>query len=125
MGIEIKAVETIRQMETTVPGPNGANRFVTIIGSMRIRPRPGEGTETYTCLLGPVLTAHECLCVSFLPSIAALNLATADLAECSVRSYDAQWDADSGQVRISIEVFAAGAIGSATIVFSLTILVAS
>ena len=108
-----------------VPGPDGTNRFITIVGLMRIPLRDTNGTEMYRCVLGPVLEPHEVLGVSCLPSIAALNLNIAELAECSMTSFNAEFDADSGQVEVSIELFTAGAVDSISVVFSLTILAAA
>jgi hypothetical protein len=125
MAIEITTVETIRQFETTVPGPDGANRFITIVGSIRLPLGGINGTETYHCRVGPVLELHEVLGVSFLPSIAALDLSMAALGACSMSSHSAEWDADSGQVEISVELSATGAVNSITLVFSLTILAAA
>ena len=87
--------------------------------------RAREYEKTYTCLVGPILEPHQVLGISYLPSIAALDLDTADLAECSMKSNSAEFDADSGQVEISVELLAAGAVDSITLVFSLTILAAA
>lgn len=67
---------------------------------------PGDkGTETYRFLVGPVFEPHEVLGASYFPSIAALKLDTAELAGCSVESFSAEFDADSGQVETSIAHF--------------------
>ena len=118
-------VEVLQQIETPVRGPDGANRFITIVGSARIPLRDTRGPGIYTCLVGPVFEAHEVLGVSCLPSIAALDLSLAELAECSMHSFNAEYDVDSGQAEVSIELFAAGAIDRISVVFSVTILAAA
>jgi hypothetical protein len=125
MGVEITSFETIRQVETPVRGPDGANRFITVIGSMRVPIRGHNATETYTCLVGPVLEPHKVLGVSFLPSIAALDLHTSNTASVSMQSKSAEMDADSGQVEIGVELLSSGAVDNITLVFSLTILAAA
>jgi hypothetical protein len=122
--MDITDVDVVRQFETPVRGPDGANRFITIVASARI-PLRDKGTETYTCRVGPVFEPHEVLGVSSLPSIAALDLNPAELAECSMQSFNAEYDVDSGQVEVSIELRAAGAVDSISVVFSVTILAAA
>ena len=75
--------------------------------------------------MGPILEAREVLGVSWLPSIAALDLHSADMAACSMGSNTAEFDVDSGQVEISIELSATGAVDNITLVFSVTILAAA
>jgi hypothetical protein len=108
-----------------VPGPDGANRFITIVGLIRIPLPRGLGDETYTGAVGPVLEPHEVLGVSFLPSIASVDLNAAKSGECSVKSFTGEYDADSGQVEIELQVSASGAADRVSIVFSLTILAAA
>jgi len=122
--MDIADVDVVRQFETPVRGPDGANRFITVVATARI-PLRNEGTETYTCRVGPVFEPHEVLGVSCLPSIAALALNLAELAECSMHSFNAEYDADSGQVEVSFELSAVGAVDSVGIVFSVTILAAA
>ena len=92
---------------------------------MRIPLRGAKGTETYRCLVGPMFEPHEVLGASYLPSIAALKLDTAEMAGCSLESFSAEFDADSGQVETSIALFTSEAVDSISVVFSVTILVAA
>ena len=118
-------VDVLRQFETLVPGPEGANRFITVVGVMRISLRNVTGAQTFRCLLGPVFQSHEVLGISYLPSVAALNLDAAEMAGCSMNSFEAEFDVDSGQVEATIELLVTGAVESVSVVFSLTILAAT
>src|SRR5260370_36406587 len=102
--MDITDVEVLRQLETNVPGPDGVNRFITIVGLMRVPLRDTNGGLSCRCLVGPVLEPHEVLGVSCLPSIAALNLDLTKRAECSMEGFSAEYDADSGRVEASIEL---------------------
>jgi hypothetical protein len=122
--MDITDVEVLRKFETPVRGPDGANRFITIVRSVRISLRDTNGAM-YRWLVGPVLEPYEVLGVSCLPSIAALDLNVGELAECSMQSFNAEHDVDSGQVEVSIELFVAGGVDSISVVFSVTILAAA
>jgi hypothetical protein len=89
--IDITDVEVLQQFETPVRGPDGANRFITIVGVLRIPLRNAQGVQTFRCLVGPVCEPHEVLGISDLPSVAALNLDLAEMAECSMNSVDAEF----------------------------------
>ncbi|HZM93445.1 MAG TPA: hypothetical protein VFB92_08495 [Vicinamibacterales bacterium] len=126
MGSEIADIDIIRQTQTAVRGPDGENRFITIVGSLKITSGgDSSAPEIYHCLIGPTLEPHQVLGVSFLPSIAALDADLLGGAECSMDSYDAEYDADSGRVEISLEMRLSGTMSVVTIVFSLTILAAA
>jgi hypothetical protein len=125
MKMEITDVEVLRQFKTSVPAPEGANHFITIVGVLRIPLRNAQGAQTFRCLLGPIFQPHEVLGISYLPSIAALNLDIAQMAGCSMTSFDAEFDVDSGQVEVTIELLLGGAVESISVVFSLTILTAT
>ena len=120
---EISNINVVRHYETDVRGPDGANRFVTVVGSIDCFPSGRQDPETFTCLVGPRLEPHEFLGASCLPSIAGLDLLRDELAECSLTSHNAEFDVDSGQVEVSVEL-RTGGVRCITIVFSVTILVA-
>jgi hypothetical protein len=123
--MDITDVKVLRQFETSVPGPDGINRFITIVGVLRIPLRGAQGAQTYRYLIGPAFQPHEVLGVSYLPSVAALNLDLAEMAGCTMNSFDAEFDVDSGRVEATIELLVLGAVESISVVFSLTILTAS
>ena len=126
MAQKLSNVEIVRQFETAVRVPQGVSRFITIVGSMPDISIGGgeEFAETYTCLLGPVLREHEFLGASCLPSIAFL-VTTIEVSQCSIESWEADWDEDSGRVELRVQIAAAGAAAKASILFSVTILTAS
>jgi hypothetical protein len=124
---KLSNIEIIRQYETAVRAPQGVSRFITIIGTMPDVPIAGgtECTETYTCLVGPVLREYEFLGASCLPSIASVDLGTIEMAQCSIDSWDTEWDEDSGRVELRIQVSGMGAAAKATVLFSVTVLTAA
>jgi hypothetical protein len=111
--------------QTAVRGPDGANRFITIVGTLKIPNQGVEGAETYRCLVGPVLEPHQVLGVTYLPSIAAIDGDLLGASQCSVESNDAEYDADTGRIEISIVMRLSGALSAVTLVFALTILAAA
>ena len=122
--MDIRDVELLSQYGTSVPGPDGTNRFIAVVGLMRIT-WPASGAEVYRCRVGPRFEPHEVLGVSMLPSIASLQLDGAHPAECSIATFDAEYDVDSGQVEVALDVLAKGNVRSVAIVFSVTILAAA
>jgi|SRR5581483_4414577 len=123
--MDITDVQELRQLEVLVPGPDGANRFVTIAGLARISIGPEAGSGSYTFRVGPVFEAYQVLGVSCLPSIAALELDIAALAECALTGHTAEFDVDSGRIEVALEIVAGGAVKTISVVFSVTILVAA
>jgi len=124
VAIEITDIDIIRQTQTAVRGPDGENRFITIVGSLKIKQRRNPAVpETYRCLVGPALEPHQVLGVSILPSMAAVEAELLEGAECSLESHEAEYDADSGRVEINLDMRLSEAV-TVTIVFSLTILAA-
>jgi hypothetical protein len=120
---EISNVNVIRHHETDVRGPDGANRFITVVGSIDCVPAHRHGAEQFTCLIGPCLEPHQYLGATCLASLAGLDLLRDELAECSLNSHNAEFDVDSGRVELSVELLTGG-VRCATIVFSVTILIA-
>src|SRR5262245_2796856 len=129
-----------QQIEAAVAGPDGANRLFTITGQLSV----GLGAfsqgaaqvqqkETFTVLIGPVLTRQQ-----FFRAIATASLSVTSFGlqsappssfSWSIAGIDADWDDESGQVELRVEVAAtvSGQNNSATISglsFQVTILAA-
>lgn len=140
ISIATNQIQNLQQIEAAVAGPDGANRLFTITGqfdtNFSVSSQNASRTqqnETFTVLMGPVFTRQQ-----FFRAIATASLAKTDvflnsLAQngivWSINGIDADWDDESGQVELRVEVSAAvsGANNFAQIVglaFQVTILAA-
>ena len=124
MGETLTDIKTLREFETPVRAFPGVSRFITIVGLMPDVAVPGgqTRTETYTCLVGPVLKQHEFIGASCLPSIARLESSTLEPAQCVIESWDADWAEEPEQVELRVQVSTVGAAAKLQILFSVTIL---
>lgn len=120
----VSNVKIFRQSETNVRVLPSVCRFTTIVGAMLSLDIDGRErrTETYTCLVGPLLKEHEFIGASCLASIGQLEPTTLESAQCVLDSWDAEWHERSGQVEIQVRVSAVGAAARVHILFSVTIL---
>ena len=133
-------IQNLQQLEAAVAGPDGANRLFTVTGQFNTGLNvfvQGAGQvekkETFTVLLGPVLTRQQ-----FFRAIGTASLANTSLTiqsappssvAWSIVGIDADWDDESGQVelRIEVSVLASGQnnfAGIGNLAFQVTILAA-
>ncbi|MEO8577703.1 MAG: hypothetical protein ABI556_13420 [Gemmatimonadales bacterium] len=128
-------IQNLQQIEATVTGPDGATRLITVTGQFDTNvywPPGSQQKETFTVLVGPVLTRRQ-----FNQAIATASIAKASLQlqptqgqfNWQILDSDADWDDESGQVelRIEVAVFSSGAGNNAQIgglAFNATILCA-
>jgi hypothetical protein len=126
MAQRLTDVGILRQFETPVRGPHGICRFITIIGLLRNVPIKGgaASTETYSWLVGPETKPYEFLGACLLPSIASVRMGKTEMVQCSLESHKADRDASSGQVELRLEFLSAGPPSVASVLFSVTVLVA-
>lgn len=126
--IPTNQVQNLQQIEAVVAGPDGANRLFTITGQLNVglgafSPGPGQvqQKETFTVLIGPVLTRQQFFRAIGTSSLsnAASNLQSAPSSSVawSIVGIDADWDDESGQVelRVEIQVTVSGQNNSASI----------
>jgi hypothetical protein len=126
MGSRVSDLEIVRQIETVVPGPNGSNRFITVVAAIPLLLHgAGPHRETYTCLIGPVLKEYEVLGASCLSSIAGLDPGVGDVVECAIESENATWDEESERIEMAIEISASAGVTNLRLVFAATILAAA
>jgi hypothetical protein len=110
-------IQNPQQIEVAVAGPEGANRLLTIAGQFDplLVVRGGEGPvekkETFTVLIGPALTRQQ-----FFRAISSASLVKTDVVVLSagepftqgfgwgIVGTDADWDDESKQVELRIEV---------------------
>lgn len=106
-----------QQLETIVAGPDGANRLFIVTGQLNTgvgassQGPYSERQETFTVLVGPVFTRQQ-----FYKAVATaaitntscnINTANPDANNnfsAQLNSADADWDDESGQVQLSIEL---------------------
>jgi hypothetical protein len=106
---ETKDLLNIQQMEVAVNGPDGATHLILCTGMAELSP---AGCETYTFLVGPQISRRQ-----FVGAIASGALSriqvtdknsTEDFAnvklEANLVSIGADYDDESGQVKVSVEV---------------------
>jgi len=109
-------IQNLQQIEAAVAGPDGANRLFTITGRLNAAVQvfsQGAGQvqqkETFTVLIGPVLTRQQ-----FFRAIGTVSLANTSVTQqqaaaplsvgWSIAGIDADWDDESGQVELRVEV---------------------
>ena len=137
--IDPSQIQNPQTIEAVVAGPDGANRLFVVTGQFD----PGLGvfsqsnnqsqqTQTFTVLLGPVLTRQQ-----FIKAIGTASLAKTSLSlqqapanpAWSIAGIDADWDDELGQVELRIEVSVSvsglnNSIGINGLAFQVTILAA-
>jgi hypothetical protein len=126
MDIRIATAERIKEVEVPLRGPQGTNRLLAIVGTLvtpEIAAEKDQTTrESYTCLVGPKLSDHEFLGASCLTSITSVDVKGFDTVQCAVEYEAVEWDDESGQVELCIEVSAAGGHAAVTITYGVMIL---
>jgi hypothetical protein len=113
--IPTNQIQNPQQIEAAVAGPDGANRLFTVTGQLNVGLNvfsQGAGQvqqkETFTVLIGPALTRQQ-----FFSAIGTASLANTSVTlqsappysvSWSIAGIDADWDDESGQVELRVEV---------------------
>lgn len=117
MAIRIQAnqIQNLQQIDAVVAGPDGANRLITVSGQFdggisvfSQAAAASQQTQTFTVLLGPVLTRQQFFRASGSASVAktSVNTQAAPFSfSWGIAAVDADWDDESGQVELRIETF--------------------
>jgi hypothetical protein len=111
------SIQNLQQVEAYVSGPDTANRLLTISGQFDAGMQGygtangyGQSTTTFSVLVGPVLTHNQffkAIATGSLTKIAYQNQGAAPfLNNWNITAIDAEWDDQSGQVELTIEVSA-------------------
>ena len=97
-------------IEAVVAGPDGANRLFTITGAadLCIRATRHQGaTETWTFLVGPILTRlqfHRAIATASVASqIVSVQTAPREFT-VNVHSVEADWDDEDQRVKVRVEI---------------------
>jgi hypothetical protein len=123
-------------VEATVSGPDGANRLIACTGTAGIFSSVSsqqQKTETFTFLVGPVLARRQFHAAAGSGAVTGINVAVQALPinyTCELRSVEADWDDESGQVEMRFEVSLSmfqgtGSIQATSLTYSATILAES
>lgn len=109
-------IQNLQQIEATVTGPDIANRLLTINGQFDISLNAtgvannfAQNTGIFTALVGPVLTRQQFFKAIGTASLAKTQINTNNntaqtICNFSINNIDADWDDESGQVQLSVEV---------------------
>jgi hypothetical protein len=85
-----------------------------------------EDAESYNCLIGPVLREHDVLGTACLCSIAGVETVTpTQIGHCSILAERAEWDEESGQIALSVELEASPDVAGVRVVFCVSVLAAT
>ena len=104
-------ITNAQQLTATVTGPDGANTLIVFDGSIPANVSAWNNAtskETYSVLLGPVLTRRQFVQATATASLGGLgvnlNAAGSLIASWQIPFVDADWDDESGQVELRVEV---------------------
>ena len=114
MAVKIASIQNLQQMEVVVAGPDDANRLFIIDGqfvaSLGVYSAPTTSPwnfmkEIYSVLVGPVFTRKQFFQANATASFAAIQVSNfGHTVLWQIGPIDADWDDESGQVELSIEV---------------------
>jgi len=139
MAIKIAQVQNLQQMDILVSGPDDANHLFVIDGQFETNLAVGsQGTnfatakETFSVLVGPKLANRQfvrAIATASIVKTQIANIGQGGFASFDVVDIDADWDDESGQVelRIEVQVSCSGSNAGASIngfAFHVTILAA-
>ena len=138
--IPTNQIQNPQVIEAAVAGPDGANRLFTVTGQFDINfnvlsAGQTQQNETFKVLVGPVLTRQEFFRAIGTASMAKTNLLLQSQSPppynlaWSITGIDADWDDESGQVELRVEVSALASglnnqTGIGGLAFQVTILAA-
>ncbi|HKF42101.1 MAG TPA: hypothetical protein VKG01_03285 [Thermoanaerobaculia bacterium] len=111
-------IENPQQITAVVAGPDQANRLFVLDGQLNVSlwsSNQVPAKETFSVLLGPVLTRRQFVQASGSAAITGLNTSGGGGAGgwiWLVASVDADWDDESGQVELRVEVSLTPGAGS-------------
>jgi hypothetical protein len=122
--IATNQVQNLQQIEAVIAGPEGANRLFTVAGQFDVQlsafgsaqfVQPQK--ETFSVLIGPVLTRQ-----GFFRAISTASLSKTNIGlqgapgdfNFGISDIDADWDDETGQVELKIEVFV-NAVGAGNV----------
>ena len=115
MAVRLQAnqIQNLQQIEAVVSSSEGAMRLVTVTGQANIgfgafsQGPFTQASQTFTVLIGPTLTRQQfvrAICTASLAQTTQhVQVAPGDLS-CGIVSSDADWDDESGQVELRVEV---------------------
>ena len=111
--IQPAEIQNLQEIEAVVAGPDGADRLLIIDGQfdsrLEVTAKTAEeaiAKETFSVLVGPVLTRKQFFRASAGASIANVFLFTPErgaMHRHEILGVDAGWDDESGQVELRIE----------------------
>jgi hypothetical protein len=108
MRIPPAQIENPQQLTAVVAGPDGANRLFILDGQLPVGlGGAGAVKETFSVLLGPVLTRRQFVQATgtaSLTGVGLFNVFAGGNVGWLIDSVDADWDDESGQVEMRIEV---------------------
>ncbi len=107
-------IQNLQQVEAYVSGPDTANRLLTISGQFDVgisvagSENFGQSSTTFSVLVGPVLTHNQFFKALATGSLAKISYDNGGvvpfMSNWNITAIDAEWDDQSGQVELTIEV---------------------
>lgn len=116
MSVRLNAqqIENQQRIEAAVAGPDGATRLFVFAGLLQAdiatycsAAQTVSQTQTFTVLIGPVLSRRQFVQAIATAAIAGTSTGFQTLPaqfSSQINGVDADWDDESGQVNLSIEV---------------------
>jgi hypothetical protein len=110
-------VQNAQVLEATVNGPDEANRLFTCTGNANffMNVANGNQTQTFTFLVGPTLTRPQFHRATGTASVAGFQAFVQAGANVNysyrVNSVEVDWDDESGQIEVRVEIAASASAG--------------
>ena len=106
-------IQNLQQIEAVVTSSEGALRLFTVTGQATIffsafsQGNQANNNQTFTALVGPTLTRQQfvrAICTASLAQTSQrIQVVPGDFS-CGIVASDADWDDESGQVELRVEV---------------------
>lgn len=109
-----QTIENQQRIEAAVAGPDGATRLFVFAGILPVSMNtytPAEQTQTFTVLIGPVLSRRQFVQAIATAAIVRTSTVVSEVPaqfSSQINAVDADWDDESGQVDLLIEVAISG-----------------
>jgi hypothetical protein len=117
--LESKDLINTQQMEVAVNGPDGANHLILCAGVAELG---SVSHEIYTFFVGPQLSRRQFVGAIASGALSTIEFYDGNLTKATLILIDADYDDDSGKVKVKTEVSSGNAMAKLAISYNVSIL---